>query len=108
MIDLEDSGAWEEIGWDDVKNNELPAQLGRAGRKEEVGFMEGRSIWGVRDDEECWRVTGAPPVPVIWVDTDKGKWVNGEWVPLVRCLSFLEISREGTIRGMTCLLRPHR
>ena len=57
----------------------------RAGREEEVGFMEKRNIWGVRDAEECWRVTGEAPVSIRWVDTDKGSLVDGEWLPLVRC-----------------------
>ena len=46
--------------------------------------MEGRDIWSARDVEECWRVTGAPSVSDGWIDTDKGSWVNGAWVPLVR------------------------
>ena len=57
----------------------------RAGRKEEVGFMGRRNIWGVRDVAECWARTGAAPVSVRWVDTDKGRWVEGAGVPLVRC-----------------------
>ena len=40
MIDSEEPGEWEEIGWDDVKYIQLPVHLG-AGRIEEVGFMEG-------------------------------------------------------------------
>ena len=32
MIDLEDSGNWEEIGWDDVKKSELPAESRQGGR----------------------------------------------------------------------------
>ena len=47
--------------------------------------MEKRSIGGVRDVEGCWRKTAAAPVSVRLVDTDKGSWVDGEWVPLVRC-----------------------
>ena len=53
MIDEIDYGDWEEYGWDDIKGVQLPAELVSAGRHEEVGFMEKRSIWGIRDVAEC-------------------------------------------------------
>ena len=87
------------IGWDDVKNVQIPAHLVRAGRGGEVGFMEGRNIWGVRDVEECWRVTGSPPVSVRWVDTEKRSWVNGDWVPLVRCRLVARDFKRGDCRS---------
>ena len=80
-----DSGVWEEIRWDDIKNVNLLVDLVRAGRKEEVGFMENRNIWDVRDVAECWANIGAALVSARWVDTDKGSYVNSEWNPLVRC-----------------------
>ena len=48
---------------------------------EEVGFMVNRNIWEERTVEECWKVTGKPPVTVRWVDTNKGGL--HEW--LIRC-----------------------
>jgi hypothetical protein len=43
----------------------------RAGRKEEVTFMENRGIWKVVKESECWEKTGKAPTTVKWVDTMK-------------------------------------
>ena len=53
----------------------------KVGRAEEIGYMQKRNIWSVRDTEECWKVTGKGPLSVKWVDTDKGT----EEDPLIRC-----------------------
>ena len=58
--------------WDDAHGGELPMALVRAARKEEISYMEGRNIWTLRPIEECWELTGKPPVSVRWVDTNKG------------------------------------
>ena len=47
--------------------------------------MDKRGIWTVKPTQECWDVTGAGPVSVRWVDTDKNWMAEGEWDPLVRC-----------------------
>ena len=57
----------------------------KEGRREELAFMDKRGIWTVKPTKECWEVTGARPVSVRWVDTDKNWRAEGEWDPLVRC-----------------------
>ena len=34
--------------------------------------MNSRKIWDLKPVQECWDVTGKPPVSVRWVDTNKG------------------------------------
>eukprot|EP00973_Karenia_brevis_P006220 847391-Karenia_brevis.AAC.1 len=62
---------FEKSASDDVHGGELPIELVRAGRKEEVDFIESRNQWELRPISECIAVTGKPPIPMRWVDTDK-------------------------------------
>ena len=62
-----------EGAWDDVHGGELPVDLVRSARKEEVDYMQNeRRIWSLRPVKECWDKTGKAPVSVRWVDTNKG------------------------------------
>ena len=70
----------EEIGWDDVKDQELNAEEVRSARKEEVGYMEGRNIWTIKPVAECWEKLGRAPVSVRWVDTLKSDGVRSRLV----------------------------
>ena len=80
---------WEEMvqyAWDDVhEGHNLDPEKVKEGRKEELTLMYKRGIWTIRPTRECWDVTGAKPVSVRWVDTDKNWMAEGEWDPLVRC-----------------------
>lgn len=72
---MEDSA--EEVedlvgAWDDVNGGDLPVELVKEARMEEVGFMVEKGIWEEVPVGECWRMTGKPPVSVRWVDTNKG------------------------------------
>ena len=40
---------------------DLPLEMVKEARSEEVGFMEQRNIWEVRPVEECWEKTGKRP-----------------------------------------------
>ena len=66
---------WEEMvqdAWDDVhEGHNLDPEKVKEGRKEELTFMDKRGIWTIRPTQECWDITGAKPVSVRWVDTDK-------------------------------------
>ena len=76
----------EQVAWDDVhEGHNLDPEKVKEGRKEELVFMDKRGIWTVKPTKECWAVTGAKPVSVRWVDTDKNWMPEGEWDPLVRC-----------------------
>eukprot|EP00973_Karenia_brevis_P054918 7635748-Karenia_brevis.AAC.1 len=49
----EEEFEWEEGASDDVHGGELPIELVRAGRREEVNFIEGRNQWELRPISEC-------------------------------------------------------
>ena len=78
IAEIEENGIEEEIGddmahaWDDVHGGVLPLEKVEDVRKEEDGYMEGRGIWKLRPQVECWEKTGKAPVSVRWVDTNKG------------------------------------
>ncbi len=54
--------------WGDVLGGHLGEVKAAEARKEEVGYVVSKGIWREADEEECWRVTGKPPVTVEWVD----------------------------------------
>eukprot|EP00973_Karenia_brevis_P015614 2135377-Karenia_brevis.AAC.1 len=68
----------EELGgaWDDVHGGQLPLELVRAPRKEEVDFIEGKPVWKLRTSNECWAATGKAPIKMRWVDTNKSHMRN--------------------------------
>ena len=70
------SGDLSEYAWDDVNNFELPMNLVREARKEEMKHMK-EKIFKVVKKSEAYRVTGKGPISTKWVDTDKSHG-NGE------------------------------
>jgi hypothetical protein len=48
-------------------------------RKEEIAFFRGRKVYEKVDVAESWRVTGAGPIGVRWVDINKGDNVNPKY-----------------------------
>eukprot|EP00973_Karenia_brevis_P059698 8310687-Karenia_brevis.AAC.1 len=72
MDHMEELESNEDVeAWDDVHGGELPLELVRESRREEVDFIEGRPVWDLRRVEECIAVTGKPPIKMRWVDTNK-------------------------------------
>ena len=77
----------EQMGkyaWDDVNDIPLPLEEVIAARKEEIGFMKGKTFEVVKT-EEAFRVTGKKPIGTRWVDTDKShgvgeRLVRSRWV----------------------------
>ena len=61
---------WGEFH-DDKTGKVLDPRKVRAAREEDIKELE-RRVFEYVDVEECWRVKGKPPVPVRWVDVDKG------------------------------------
>eukprot|EP00973_Karenia_brevis_P032858 4535938-Karenia_brevis.AAC.1 len=57
-LDLEEYGG----AWDDVHGGELPIELVRESRKEEVDFIQSKRVWKLRRVEECLAGTGKPPI----------------------------------------------
>ena len=69
-----------EYAWDDVNDIELPMELVKKARKEEMMHMKG-NIFKVVKKSEAWQKTGRPPISTKWVDTDK---THGTGKPMVR------------------------
>ena len=62
--------------YDDLTGREMNAEDTRLGREEEIEYMQNRRIWDEKDEEDCWKDTGKPPVSVRWVDVQKGEEVR--------------------------------
>ena len=58
--------------WDAITQEELPAELTRAARQEELDFMQDWHVWDVVPVAESWSVTGKAPLQGKWVDVNKG------------------------------------
>jgi hypothetical protein len=65
--------------YDDLTGAELDPSLMKEARKEEIRFFRGRKVYEKVDVAECWRVTGAAPIGVRWVDINKGDSVNPKY-----------------------------
>ena len=57
--------------YDDLTGAELDPSLMKEARKEEIAFFRGRTVYEKVDVAESWRVTGAGPIGVRWVDINK-------------------------------------
>ena len=58
--------------FDEVTHVELPANLEREARAEELNCFNTLPVWEVVKTQECWDVTGKPPISTKWVDVNKG------------------------------------
>ena len=58
--------------WDDLNGAELPQDLVREARCEELDVIRKMGVWERRPREECMARTGRRPVKVRWVDVNKG------------------------------------
>ena len=55
-----------------MTNIELPAKLVEAARAEEFEYFNSLPVWDIARTQECWDVTGKPPISTKWVDVNKG------------------------------------
>jgi hypothetical protein len=84
----------DDISYDQYTGLPLDAELVRAGRREEIKFMELLKVWTPATLEECVAETGAQPIPTKWVEHNKGD----DDRPEVRCrLVAQETRRRSTI-----------
>ena len=60
--------------------NELNQLEVQSARKEEIDYMQSRTIWSVKPILECWEKTGKAPVTVRWVDVQKVDCVRSRLV----------------------------
>jgi hypothetical protein len=67
-------GTWSEKlrYYDEMTNIELPAKLVEAARAEELEYFNSLPVWDIARTQECWDVTGKPPISTKWVDVNKG------------------------------------
>jgi hypothetical protein len=65
---------WENVQkyFDEMTHIELPAKLVREARAEELECFNTPPVWDVVKTQECWDVTGSPPITTKWVDVNTG------------------------------------
>ena len=68
-----------ESYWDDANHGWLDAKLVRAARAEELAAIKSYEVYVQRPIKECLEVTGKKPMPIRWVDTNKGDEENPEY-----------------------------
>ena len=68
-----------ESYWDDANGGWLDAKLVRAARAEELAAIKSYEVYVKRPIEDCLKVTGKKPMPIRWVDTNKGDDENPEY-----------------------------
>ena len=66
-------GTWSEKlrYYDEMTNIELPAKLVEAARAEELEYFKSLPVWDITRTQECWDVTGKPPISTKCVDVNK-------------------------------------
>ena len=68
-----------ESYWDDANGGWLDPKLVRAARAEELAAIKSYEVYVKRPIKECLEVTGKKPMPIRWVDTNKGDDENPEY-----------------------------
>ena len=68
-----------ESYWDDANWGWLDPKLVRAARAEELAAIKSYEVYVKRPITECLEVTGKKPMPIRWVDTNKGDDENPEY-----------------------------
>ena len=64
-------GEWWSY-WDDVKGGYLQKELVEKARAEERQWTKKQGIYEIVPRSQCFEETGKPPIPLKWVDTNKG------------------------------------
>ena len=68
---------FEEVYMDDVNGGILPAEKVKEARRLEMDYLkEKHGVYVERPRAECFEETGKPPIPVRWLDTNKGDPTN--------------------------------
>ena len=79
--EFEDGPDEMEDIYDEKSGELLDPELVRSARHEEVEFMKKIQLYEEAPIEECWKMTGRPPIDTKWVDLNKGSVET----PDVRC-----------------------
>ena len=64
-------GPWTDY-WDDVNGGYLDNELVKAARAKEREWVQKQGIYDIVPRQQCWDRTGRAPIPLKWVDTNKG------------------------------------
>ena len=67
-----DPQQFEEWYWDDVNGGWLDSEKVKEARKLEMEYLKKQAVYEKRPMSEALKVTGRRPIPVRWLDTDKG------------------------------------
>lgn len=62
--------------YDDLTGEELPPELVKAAKREEITEMYRRAVWSETDISKCHGRTRKPPIPVRWAIINKGDKKN--------------------------------
>ena len=68
-------GEWSEY-WDDVNGGYLPTPLVKAARAKEIDWVHKEHIYDIVPRAQAYERTGKAPIPLKWVDTNKGDHSN--------------------------------
>ena len=68
-------GPWSQY-WDDVNGGYLDPDLVKEARAKEREWVKKQQIWRIVPRAQCLERTGRPPIPLRWVDTNKGDRVK--------------------------------
>ena len=68
----------------------------KAARQEELRYFKKRGMWVLRPIDECIKETGRKPIPVRWVDHDKGT----SECPDIRCRLVAKDFNKGPMEGV--------
>ena len=66
---------------DDLSKEWLDGSMVTIAKREELTEIYRRKVWTEAQTEECFKITGKPPIPVRWVSTNKGDQLH----PNIRC-----------------------
>ena len=66
------TGEEDPIFYDDVTGVQLSTEGVLKAREEELAWVHKAKIYEKRPLDECWSVTGKPPITLKWIDRNKG------------------------------------
>jgi len=65
--------------WDDITGKELDPTGVRKAREEEINEYKQHGVYEKGPIEQCWERTDKAPIPVRWIDINKGDKLNPEY-----------------------------
>ena len=73
MMDAMSQTDWNDlVAFDDQSGARMKPELVAAARKEEIAYFKSMGVYQKVSTNECWAETGKAPIPVRWIDINKG------------------------------------